>query len=99
MRYSVVLPRIEPKDTDDARPALDRAHALWEKGEQRAALDLVRQASQSADAAGQKGRAVALTRAVATLSRAISPSQFPSHVSEKPESVEHAAVHERALPT
>src|SRR5262245_41116688 len=84
MRYSVVLPRIEPKDTDEARRALDRAHALWEKGEQRAALELVRQASESADAAGQKGRADALTKAVTALRQSISPSQFPPQISEKP---------------
>jgi hypothetical protein len=99
MRYSVVLPRIEPKDTDDARRALDRAHALWEKGEQRAALDLVRKASESADAAGQKGRAMQLTRAVSTLSRAVSPSQFPAPAAEPLASAERAAVKTRASTT
>ena len=99
LRRSKVLPRIEPKDTDDARRALDPAHALWEKGEQRAALDLVRKASESADAAGQKGRAGQLSRAIATLSRAVSPSQFPAHAAEPPASAERAAVKTRASTT
>jgi hypothetical protein len=69
MRYSVVLPRIEPSDADQARRALDSAHELWARGEQRAALEQVRQAAQSADAVGQRERARALGRAVPILAK------------------------------
>jgi hypothetical protein len=85
MRYSVVLPRIETTDADGARRALDSAHDLWTKGEQRAALDQVRQAAQSANAIGQRDRALVLSRAVAMLARAIGSSSVPPPVvSEAP---------------
>jgi hypothetical protein len=85
MRYSVVLPRIESTDAEDARRALGQAQDLWTQGEQRAALDHVRQAAESASAFGQKERALALSRAVATLARAIgSASVRPPVISDAP---------------
>jgi hypothetical protein len=85
MRYSVVLPRVEPTDAEGARRALDRAQELWTKGEQRAALEHVRQAAEAANATGQKARALALSRSVTMLARAIGSSSLPPPVvSEAP---------------
>lgn len=85
MRYSVVLPRVEETDADEAREALDRAQELWTKGEQRAALQHVRQAAEAANATGQKARALALNRSVTMLARAIGSSSMPPPmVSEAP---------------
>ncbi|HVW27603.1 MAG TPA: hypothetical protein VHC69_19695 [Polyangiaceae bacterium] len=85
MRYSVVLPRVEATDADEAREALDRAQELWTKGEQRAALEHVRQAAEAANATGQKARALALSRSVTMLARAIGASSMPPPmVSEAP---------------
>jgi hypothetical protein len=85
MRYSVVLPRIEPTDADQARRALDNAHELWARGEQRAALEQVRHAAESAGAVGQKGRALALTRAVQMLAKGIGAGSVrPPQISEAP---------------
>ncbi len=85
MRYSVVLPRIEATDADAARRALDSAHELWTKGDQRAALEQVKHAAESANATGQRDRALALGRAVTMLARAIGASSPPAPlVSEAP---------------
>jgi hypothetical protein len=83
MRYSVVLPRIEPTDADQARRALDSAHELWAKGEQRAALEQVRYAAESADAIGQTERAAALSRAGQMLAKEIGSAR-PPKISEAP---------------
>ncbi len=85
MRYSVVLPRVEPTDAEAARRALDQAQELWTKGEQRAALEHVRQAAEAASATGQKARALSLSRSVTMLARAIGASSLPPPmVSEAP---------------
>jgi hypothetical protein len=85
MRYSVVLPRVEPTDAEGARRALDQAQELWTKGEQRAALEHVRQAAEAANATGQKARALSLSRSVTMLARAIGASSLPPPmVSEAP---------------
>ena len=85
MRYSVVLPRVEATDAEDARRALSEAQELWTKGEQRAALEQVRHAAEAANATGQKARALALSRSVTMLARAIGSSSMPPPmVSEAP---------------
>ena len=85
MRYSVVLPRVEPTDAEGARHELDQAQELWTKGEQRAALEHVRRAAEAANATGQKARALALNRSVTMLARSIGSSSLPPPmVSEAP---------------
>ncbi len=98
MRYSVVLPRADPRDGEETRRALERASILWEKGEVREAIEHVRDAAAAATAAGWRGRALALTKAATSLARGIGapkstvPPAPPrrEHVEESPERVEES---------
>jgi len=69
MKYSVVLPRIDPADPDAVKQKLERARALWARGDQRDALALVKAAAASAASAGISARATVLEKAALALSR------------------------------
>src|SRR5262249_13717623 len=84
MRYSVVLPRIDPKDPEGTRRALETARDLWASGAHGEAISRLKDAADAAKSAGQDDRASSLLRAAAALAEDVGIVAQPTKKGSSP---------------
>ena len=89
--HTIVIPSSEHDDSEPVKRSLESALVDYARGNILEALQHLRLAAKRAEEAGNDLRAVVLARAAADLATAVSSSQIPPPLSERPTATASAA--------